>query len=175
MSHTQHDTTKLLSMVSFLSFCLIFSSGSALILSYTPSHYLSSSFLSTSFSSSMSLLRHVISLGISHLLPEPFCSFRFHNNSTPSFHFDILHSLHLLTASMNISLVSTPYIYLFLIGISLSFSPCMPICPYLLSPRLSSHKGRAQREEPEMVNCLAAALSTTPFPLKPDEGSKVKE
>lgn len=103
-------------------------------------------------------LRHVISLSICCLLPVPFCSFRFNNISTPSFHFDILHSLHLLAASMNISLVSTPYIYLVLIWISLSFSPCMPICLYLLSPSLSglcSHKGgRRGRDEPEMVNCL---------------------
>lgn len=129
-------------------------------------------------------LRHVISLSISYLLPVPFCSFRFHNISTPSFHFDILHSQHLLAASMNTSLVSTPYIYLFLIGISLSFSPCMPICLYLLSPSLSglsSRKGgRVQNEgwtwngKLFISDSSAAALSTTPFRLKPDEGSEVK-
>lgn len=76
-------------------------------------------------------LRHVISLSISYLLPVHSCSFRFNNISTPSFHFDILHSLHLPAASMNVSLVSIPYIYLFLIWISVSFSPRMPICVYL--------------------------------------------
>lgn len=129
-----------------------------LILLHTPS--LSFFSLSISFSSSTSLflsLRRVMSLPISYLLPVPFCSFRF-NISTPSLHSDILHSLHLLAASMSISLVSTPYIYLFLIWISLSFSPCMPICLYLLSPSLSglsSHKGGCRgRDEPERVNCL---------------------
>ena len=63
--------------------------------------------LSLIFCLSLSL-RHVISLSISNLLPVPFCSFRFHNISTPSFHFDILPSAHLLAASMNTSLVSTP-------------------------------------------------------------------
>lgn len=170
MSHAQHDTTKLLSMIPSLPlspyslFSLIFPSGAALILSYihpTPLHHPTTICPPPSHLLCLSLslsLRHVISLSICCLLPVPFCSFRFNNISTPSFHFDILHSLHLLAASMNISLVSTPYIYLALIWISLSFSPCMPICLYLLSPSLSglrSHKGgRRGRDEPEMVNCL---------------------
>lgn len=164
MSHIQHDTTKLLSMIASLPL----SPYSLFALSFLPvllsfSHTLPppicppSSYPPLSHLLCLSL-RHVISLSISYLLPVPFCSFRFHNISSPSFHFDILHSLHLLTASMNTSLVPTPYIYLFLIWISLSFSPCMPICLYLLSPSLSglsSRKGGCRgTNEPEMVNCL---------------------
>lgn len=62
-------------------------------------------------------LRHVISLSISHL---PFCSFRFHNISTPSFHFDILASLHLSWASMNT--LPSPYLSLAYLDLPLSFS-----------------------------------------------------
>lgn len=161
--------------ISLLSFCLIFPSGAALILSYTPSRYLSSSFLSTSLSSSVSLsLRHVISLSISNLLPVPFCSFRFHNISTPSFHFDILPSLHLLAASMNTSLVSTPlYLSLPYLDLPLLLSMHAYLSVSALSPqsqwaRLS--RGRARREKWTWNGKLfisdssAAALSNRPVP-----------
>lgn len=96
-------------------------------------------------------LRHVISLSISYLPPVPFCFLRFHNISTPSFHFDILHSLDFLAASMNTSLASPPYIYLFLI----SFLACLSlsICPLPVSVG-SVLKGCRGRNQCEKVNCL---------------------
>lgn len=190
MSHYRHDTTAV-SLISSLPLSpgsfLVLSSLPALSFSHTPPPAICPP---PSYPPPSHLLRlsqtDVISLSICHLLPVPLCSFRFNIICTFVFPYLIsstgcISAYHLWTYP----LVSIAYVYLLLIWISFSFSPCMPICVYLLPlpslGGLGSHEGGAQKEgwtrngKLFISDSSAAALSTTQSPLKQDEGGKVRE
>lgn len=164
MSHYRHNTTAV-SLISSLplspSSFLVLSSLPALSFSHTPPPAICPP---PSYPPPSHLLRlsqtDVISLSICYLLPVPLCSFRFNIICTFVFPYLIsstgcISQYHLWTYP----LVSIAYVYLLLIWISFSFSPCMPICVYLLPLPVSAgsaltREERRRRDEPEMANCL---------------------
>lgn len=197
MSHTQRDATKLLStissfLLSLCSFCLIFSSGAALVFSHTPSHAICpapSFFFFFTYPPPSHLLCLSISISpsktrtIAVYLLLTSCTFLFlplsqHLYSLfPFWYPPLARSPHSIYEHISRSPPHPSSLPIFISSLSgsPSLSPCMPICLYLLSPSLSglrSHKRRVQREEWTWNGKLfisdssAAALSTTPDPTK---------